>query len=281
MDTTGFSMQFKGKYILAAIDGTNSREWIERGNKGKPFGSNSHTYQFYRDFMTNGGRKDYWHGPGGLDSTKFIIDWGIAAGMGSDQIINEVVHFIKKSIHDLTGERLNKRFLSLTRQQKFLLRKKFENHIRICLVGHSRGGYLCILVAQKLPLPVYFMGLYDAVDRHNTPDDLTTKKIINVDFPYHALRDPKVNSRSYFGNVGTDLLSPNKHFFYTTHGGIGGDLEEALDGKADIFSQCNTTTLQANIELYLKFNRKEKCTLGSDLADEWIRDKAKSLGLKF
>ena len=279
-------MLFKGKYILGAIDGTGSRVWR------KPDGSNSHTFLFEQDFITQGGYKDYWHGPGGREVDTYAgIDLGEAAGLGSAEIIQKVRGFIIKNIYQITGLRLYKRFLSLSKKKQRYLREVTEDEVRICLVGHSRGAYLCILIAQLLSLPVYYMALYDAVDRHNTPDELNTEKIINVDHVSHALRDPAANSRSGpfpaldFSNTGLQIAKGkvmNKKFFYTTHGGVGGDVGIHPKGfVSDYASKCNVDTLQANIELYMGFSREKKCTTGSKAADIWIREEARSLGLKF
>lgn len=99
----------------------------------------------------------------------------------------------------------------------------------IHLAGYSRGGAVAIEVArrvrQEFPgarIPV--MALFDAVDREREFSDLTMLPG-NVDFAFHARRDPVVQSREYFGNCGTMAEAPCKLeslTFVTTHGGMGG-----------------------------------------------------------
>jgi hypothetical protein len=111
------------------------------------------------------------------------------------------------------------------------------NDVRVVVIGHSRGGLAATVLAKMLSpiVKVYFLGLYDAVDRQPCLDG---RVVENVHVVYHARRDPVMNSRWYFGNTSwqykTDL-QPQEKFFLTTHGGVGGDFTEdpALVGFGD------------------------------------------------
>lgn len=171
------------RYILAAIDGTGSRQWR------RPDGSNSHTHRFYQHFLEKGGRKMYLDGPD---------DFGIAV----QPLINGVVYFIQRSLQE-------------------------SPDAEVCLIGHSRGGFIAMVAASRLASVkrVHFLGMYDAVDRTHGVDQLW---VTNVNVAYHAIRDPSVRSRSYFGNAGLHGgadVKLVKQYFKTTHGGIGGDPE--------------------------------------------------------
>jgi pimeloyl-ACP methyl ester carboxylesterase len=100
----------------------------------------------------------------------------------------------------------------------------------ILLAGYSRGGATCIAVAQRLlrhpwasELRIECMALFDAVDRDiSTETELIPWNVRNV---YHAIRDPAVESRWYFGNCGTRIQSPGRLItrrFRATHAGMGG-----------------------------------------------------------
>ncbi|MCB9267550.1 MAG: DUF2235 domain-containing protein [Lewinellaceae bacterium] len=291
-------MSFSGKYILAAIDGTSSRNW-----KNQDW-SNSHTFRFYNDFNPSGGNKKYFEGPGGDESfffnpekigillprnalTQLIlpasIDMGTFVGMGTDEIIKDAISFITKNSKRITGQKLDRRFLILNKKDQSQLRKATENKLRICLIGHSRGAYACIAIAYKLPLPVYFMGLYDAVDRHFTSGDIDPNIIRNVDYVAHALRSPKVESRTSFGNTGKFTEGKKMEMeFFTTHGGIGGayDPYPKYPLIDDLGHFCDASTLAAAIQKTLGYDRKEECESQSEAADIWLRDRARALGLK-
>lgn len=109
-------------------------------------------------------------------------------------------------------------------------RKSLGRGELIDLVGHSRGGMGVIVLAQKLaripggPLPVRFMGLYDAVDRTPTLEFGTIPA--NVQHVRHAMRSSAARSRSYFGNTGTKWahgVDYRQRYFFGTHAAIGGD----------------------------------------------------------
>ena len=97
----------------------------------------------------------------------------------------------------------------------------------VFLIGHTRGGLAVIEVAEKLkkgcpcsdknpeikgPIPVKFMGLYDAVSMDI--DHLAGPISNNVDFAAHGMRDPATGSQSSWGNTGeTGAIVDNKAFF--------------------------------------------------------------------
>jgi hypothetical protein len=99
----------------------------------------------------------------------------------------------------------------------------------VFLTGYSRGGAIALAVAQQMQKEfpnqrIPAMALFDAVDRERAFGDLQTIPS-NVDLAFHALRDPIVRSRSYFGNCGTSagMFTTLKTLtFVTTHGGMGG-----------------------------------------------------------
>jgi hypothetical protein len=103
-----------------------------------------------------------------------------------------------------------------------------ESSFKLFLTGYSRGGATVIFVARilQLMLPevkIECMALFDAVDRSS----LTDVDVIpgNVNKCYHALRDPKTDSRWYFGNCGLNFEPPSKlekRVFFSTHAGLGG-----------------------------------------------------------
>jgi len=121
---------------------------------------------------------------------------------------------------------------TVERATQFVLwnRRSLGARDSIDLVGHSRGGMGVIVVAQRLhdqpggAIPVRFMGLFDAVDR--TPTLEFGRIPSNVGVVSHAVRDPRVGSRSYFGNTGLHHASGvryRRHIFPGSHSGLGGD----------------------------------------------------------
>lgn len=104
----------------------------------------------------------------------------------------------------------------------------------IFLVGHSRGGAICVRVAEILtqiwdfpfpvrPLPIDAMFLFDAVNMSTTIDAACIPG--NVKRAYHAIRDSKIGSRSTWGNCALQSKKPAlliKKVFPCTHAGCGG-----------------------------------------------------------
>jgi hypothetical protein len=98
----------------------------------------------------------------------------------------------------------------------------------IVLSGYSRGGAAAIQAARILSketpeLKIDALALFDAVDRDLRADVATIPG--NVVMAYHAMRDPEIGSRWYFGNCGTSIEQPGKIFslkFPATHAAMGG-----------------------------------------------------------
>lgn len=100
----------------------------------------------------------------------------------------------------------------------------------INLAGYSRGGVIAIRTARKIfesewgkDLKVTTLLLFDAVARDVIPGGDCIPA--NVEFSYHAVRNPDVESRTYFGNCGKSIEGPGKlilKYFRATHSGMGG-----------------------------------------------------------
>lgn len=150
---------------------------------------------------------------------------------------------------------------------RFILwnRKSLGNQEAVDLIGHSRGGMGVIVVAQKLaqlregPVPVRFMGLYDAVDR--TPTVLFGVIPANVGHVRHAIRDPLAGSRPMFGNTGV-MRAPGIDYrletFHGTHAAVGGD-----PWRGDHPSQLN----------------EADDVVAAGLVQQWMREQAQACGV--
>jgi hypothetical protein len=237
------------EYIVVGVDGTSSREWM------KPDGSNSHTYKFIKDFQggtTRGIDKQWFHGTSDVvfdnESTKIAQE-------ALDFIIGSLKRkFPKLSINkmqplemfDVNTCKQSEYYNQTHSQGRGYHENGYTNHtkipvkidskmlrnqplstedVRIVLIGHSRGGLATTVLAKMLSpiVQVYFMGLYDSVDRNSCFDGAT---IENVKYVYHAMRHPDMNSRGTFGNTSTNFTEGVEYvpkYFYTSHGGMGGD----------------------------------------------------------
>ncbi|PID35340.1 MAG: hypothetical protein CR964_00115 [Rhodobacterales bacterium] len=111
---------------------------------------------------------------------------------------------------------------------------------RLFLAGYSRGGAAVIDAAYDLKskgIPVRALLLFDAVDRTHTISSRVDVIPENVEYCFHAMRDPATESRSYFGNCGTSsrgsTIFVTEHFA-CTHGAMGGtpNTEFSEDGFA-------------------------------------------------
>jgi pimeloyl-ACP methyl ester carboxylesterase len=101
-----------------------------------------------------------------------------------------------------------------------------DKHQKVFLAGYSRGGAICITVAQLLrrnDIKVDCMILFDAVDRLSA---IGARRIPgNVVRACHAMRDDKLGSRWYFGHCGASIESPGlllPQRFWATHAAMGG-----------------------------------------------------------
>ena len=122
--------------------------------------------------------------------------------------------------------------------------------------------------------------------------------ISNVDFAYHAIRHPVMDSRSSWGNCGDEwgatlvrnrlhpkdtLTSSGQYesqYFMTSHAGVNGDPMLHPKGAIDDIS-CSVDTLSASIGKALNYDRGKTCRDQAVEANTWIRKKAKSRGIGF
>ena len=299
------------KYIVVGIDGTGSREWMYKD------GSNSSTYKFIRDVHYGSMEIDrrWYHGPA-----------NVVTGSDSEPILQEALDFIyqrlstlfpdirTRSIKPLEMFDVNSCMQNQERQDMMesqgykssyrvpvtVTQPMLKNQplttddVRIVLIGHSRGGLVTTAIARMLsPLvKVYFMGLYDSVDREGCLDGMD---VVNVKIVAHARRNPEVKSRSYFKNTSlnySDVEQKEERFFYTSHGGIGGSFitnPKEISSFSD--SSCLATITQQtragrielinNPQLVQKLGKKmdEVCAEGSQEADQFIRAQAIKYGI--
>lgn len=200
---------FDGYYILLCIDGSGSKEWRKKD------GSNSYIQQFNDKFEGSNVFKNFLDGPS-------------FHGLECGGIASEAINFINISLSKI--KYLYGRFNSsepTTHDNSFLAKTMSiydDRKIRIVIVGHSRGGAIATYVASQLRFPVYFLGLYDAVNSSSTIPN--TDVIKNVQYAYHAKRNLKRSRLDIMFNQ-TALSNVSGLYvdaeFSTSHGGIGGD----------------------------------------------------------
>lgn len=138
---------------------------------------------------------------------------------------------------------------------------------KVFLAGYSRGGAVCVEVAQLLKankwskdLIINCMALFDAVDR----DILTETSLIpeNVENAFHAMRDPDIESRWYFGNCATSHVNPSRLIskrFRCTHAGMGG-----IPWTGDHPSECTTFSSTLAEETRVSYRAVEMIVSVSD-----------------
>ena len=298
------------KYIVVGIDGTGSREWMSKD------GSNSSTYKFIRDVHYGAMDIDrrWYHGPS-----------NVVTGSDSEPILQEALDFIYQRIGTLFP---NVRARSIKPLEMFDVNSCMQNQerqnmmesqgyhvprvpvtvtqpmlknqplttddVRIVLIGHSRGGLVTTAIARMLSpvVKVYFMGLYDSVDREGCLDGMD---VVNVKIVAHARRNPEVKSRSYFKNTSlnySDVEQKEERYFYTSHGGIGGSFitnpkEISTFSDSSCLATFTTQTRAGRIEhtnnpeLVKKLGKSmdEVCAEGSSDADKFIRAQAMKYGI--
>lgn len=306
------------KYIVVGIDGTGSGSWRKHD------GSNSHIFQFVRDFQ---------YGAMGIDKQFFDGPSDSVAGRESEAILQKALDFIMHrlsvlfpqmrngNIHALSMYDVNScmqaseqttmgymngysYFTSYTTRlpiqvnAQMLANQPFHNNqVRIVLAGHSRGGLVVTSLARMLSpvVQVYFMALYDSVDRQPCLDGAVVE---NVKYVFHARRHPDVNSRNVFSNTSTQYKSEfhEERFFYTSHGGIGGSFvtntaelssfgDDSCIVKPDTITITDgmgyPTTINNINPLTKRFHKPidQICAEGSDEADRFIREGARRFGL--
>jgi hypothetical protein len=310
------------EYIVVGIDGTSSEEWMKKD------GSNSHTYKFVQDFKggtTYDINKLWKHG-----TSEVVIDGQ------TERIVQEALDFIIKSLKlkfpsmslnnmrpmemfDVNSCKQSEYYNNMQRdngnyytigstfnQLKIPVRvndaKKHQslttNDVKIVLIGHSRGCLATTVLAKMLSpiVQVYFMGLYDSVDRNACFDSTT---IENVKYVYHAMRSDEMRSRGSFGHSSTkhasDVIYSSKSF-YTSHGGSGGDYNSdpkkaTITGDSSCIPQPaeriinigegGTMTIDNTHPLSKRFGKpiNEICEDGKKAADAFIRAGARERGL--
>ncbi len=270
-------MSFTGRYIVVGVDGTGSLGWM------RPDGSNSHVWRFVNDMNGQGGHKRYYSGPGARAG-------GESFGLGSADTVDAAVEFVHQSLFQITEELGGvsvPQIRAMRREQRTAF--ALENQtVRIVLVGHSRGAAIVIAAAPRLWLPVYFMGLYDSVDRTS---DLDASFIHNTYQTYHAIRDPEFGSRSSFGNSvdsGSRTSTPvrvssghyHQEYFATAHGGVGGDFAPATGLTADF--SCSSDSLRDSIERSVGGSGvAARCADATAAADRYIRNGARRCAITF
>jgi len=252
-----------GPFILAAIDGTQSEDYMTGGNV-------SSVLKFHNNFKVSGGSsvKKYWQGP---DILGVDVRTPLSPVTYAVCTIPKLKEAACRGVHGLAA--------SATRWIVSEHAKLTDP--QVVLVGHSRGGLICIDVAKRLMsrgIDVFFMGLYDAVDMAAGMDGSTIPSTVqNV---YHAMRDPGLGSRRLWGNAGKQVSSSTDHnsqHFWGTHGSIGGapdaackkgDLVETpIVGYAVPGDECKT-------DLTASRNRNARI-----LANNYVVAGARSVGL--
>lgn len=248
----------KGTWVLAAIDGTLSDDYFT-GTKSQVCRDRSEaqhksfTYRFFQDF--GGKNKKYWPGPS--------VDGAGIAGSGCN---GDGVQTISRGVYRwLSGQ-----IKSVTAPL-------------IVLVGHSRGGWVALDVAQRLKndgMPVYFMALYDAVDMTYFAGHATVSN--NVKFVYHAVRHPNTGSRrstdlgrlTNWGNTGRKHKSPTVYvekMFSATHGALGGAPPSSCITRKNFDGLANDSCISP-----LSARKNHSAAMGGDM---FIRQGARSKGL--
>ena len=299
------------KYIVVGIDGTGSREWMYKD------GSNSSTYKFIHDVHYGSMEIDrrWYHGPSNT-----------VTGSDSEPILQEALDFIYQRISTLfpdvrtrsikplemfdvnscmqnqerqdmmesQGYKSSYRVPVTVTQPMLKNQPLTTDDVRIVLIGHSRGGLVTTAIARMLSpvVKVYFMGLYDSVDREGCLDGMD---VVNVKIVAHARRNPEVKSRLYFKNTSlnySDVEQKEERFFYTSHGGIGGsfitnpkEISTFSDSSclATIATQTRAGRIEHinNPELVKKLGKRmdEVCAEGSQEADQFVRGQAMKYGI--
>jgi len=310
-------------YIVVGIDGTSSASWR------KPDGSNSHVYRFVQGFQSGamGVDKLFLDGPNnvieGRDSEPILqkaldfIDRRLHALFPKQLAVGahpahalDMFDVNSCTQTDYYREQYGDEYGLLPPAQQTVPRMPVQvnatmlahqalstDQVRIVIVGHSRGGLIATVLAHMLsPLVrVYFMGLYDAVDREPCLDGAT---IDNVKIVFHARRSPDVGSRTMFGNTATlhKVEHYEESFFYTSHGGIGGDFvadpsKVGMFGDDSCAARPDTRLVNtgkggiASVDnrhpLTKRFGKpiEQICAEGRDNADTFIRNGARRFGL--
>jgi|SRR5579859_886708 len=311
-------------FIVVGIDGTSSSSWR------KPDGSNSHVYRFVHDFQYGamGIDKLYLDGPSdvvsGRDSEPILQKALDFISLRLKALFPALPSAPGHPVHTMEMFDVNSCVQTQYYQQQYYgneyggisvqtgssVRMPMQvnagmlahqplgtDQVRVVLVGHSRGGLVATVLARMLSpvVRVYFLGLYDAVGREPCLDGST---IENAKIVFHARRSPDVGSRGMFGNTATQHRVDHyeESYFYTSHGGIGGDF--VADPKAvSMFGDSSCTArpdsrivntgrggpmiIDNRHPLTKRFNKpiEQICAEGRDASDAFIRNGARRFGL--
>jgi hypothetical protein len=306
-------------YIVVGIDGTSSVEWMRKD------GSNSHTHKFIQDFKgstTYGINKQWYHG------TSEVVFDGQSAGI-VQTALDFIVSALRRKFPSLPVNRLqpfemfdvnsckqSEYYNQITNEGSYFANAHTKlklpvrvdaaakhqsltiSDVRIVLIGHSRGAMATTVLAKMLSpiVKVYFMGLYDSVDRNQCLDSTV---IENVQYAYHAMRSDEMGSRSTFGHSSTKAgagVQLEAKIFYTSHGGLGGDYvsdpkKATITGDSScipqpaqkiVYTGGGDSHIVDNTHALSKIFGKpinEICEDGKRSADAYIRDSAKEKGL--
>jgi hypothetical protein len=315
------ALSHASEYIVVGIDGTSSREWM------RPDGSNSHTYKFIQDFKgatAYGINKQWFHG-----TSEVVFDGE------SQRIVQQALDFIIRSLKlkfptasinnlrpldmfDVNSCKQSEYYNNMQQgrgyytvgssfdQVKIPVKvdtaKKHQvltiHDVKIILIGHSRGCLAATVLAKMLSpiVQVYFMGLYDSVDRNSCLDSST---IENAKYVYHAMRSDEMRSRGTFGHSSTMHASDVDYVpksFYTSHGGVGGDYvsdpqKATITGDSSCIPQPEELTITSSDGYSYKIDNthplarrfgkpiNEICEDGKRSADAFIRAGARERGL--
>jgi hypothetical protein len=189
--------------LLVAVDGTDSEKYMSDPDAVSPTGRyRSHVKNFFIDYQNP--LKRYYNGP----------NWTYT---GWDSF------FIHR------------------RAYKYICKNWCKNQNEpIDMVGHSRGGFIALTLAWSLkqrgcccdgkrhrPVPVRFLGMYDAVDMA-FGYGFSERIPPNVQNAFHALSHPDLRSRWYFNRANGGVVDPeatnySEDTFWGTHSAIGGD----------------------------------------------------------
>jgi hypothetical protein len=259
------------EYVVSCIDGTDSASW----RKSPTWQQYSHVRAFHVGFGNGPGKHNAYHeGP-------HITGWDV------DTIFGEAYAYIEKSVKSLQGKGIT--FRPSVQSCSTIIKPDFGGEI--VLVGHSRGaviaGDLARHIGKELKLGVYFLGLYDAVDRSaigSAGEGGSGGGVENVVLTCHARRnqtstnDPALSMRSSQTSFGNDYTFSvtgfyRERYFDTNHGGIGGapdlDYETVNKWIGDMTCIAPTST-QIKTEYYYQ-RKAEKAEKHKDFADSTRR----------
>lgn len=290
------------EFICVAIDGTNSRGVDYSGGASSDlqlcFNNTSHVRSFFEKFDVPSNRKLFLHGPGITVERKDGMSTGeafdAATGVTCEKIANDAMKWLKTALsiwpdakvvlvgHSRGGHiatDLAIRLANTTTVQKLDTPNNLLQSAPIMMMRAAKStipisplmvlDYALNRQVNKNAIPVYFLGLYDAVDMTKALGDTSTIPE-NVEWAYHAMRSEKYGSRSSWGNAAKPKpKNPKLHFFQEfdgTHGAMGGAFPTECGGSG-LYGSCD-------IQLSAAQNK-----LAGLAAHKFVMDGAKSAGL--